>query len=531
MSNVVVIFEPSGLRVSVESGTTALEAARQVGLHIPSDCGGRGTCGKCKIIVHPQGEPSASDREHLSAEEIENGIRLACKSQLNVRTRVLLLSKEAQVKILTTSETKEWTIDSGMEDQYGIAVDLGTTTIVAYLLDLSNGVQIAQVQSLNPQTAYGEDVISRITFASREIDGSKILQQRVINEFNHQITQLLERTDVNRNQISRITIVGNTAMHHLLLAADTGTLGRAPYQPSISGPTIMNPLQLGIQTKESSELYLPPNIAGFVGGDTVGFILSQRLDKVDDVVLGIDIGTNGEIVLSDHGKMYCCSAAAGPAFEGSTILHGMRGQKGAIEYLSIIDKDDKPDISVIGQSSPRGLCGSAIVDVVAELHRTGIVDDSGRMHKQSIRVQDDEKHGPSYVVVTKEENVQRNQIIFTQKDVRQVQLAKAAIQAGSALLLEAAGKDVSEIDRVLLAGAFGNYIRPESALAIGILPKVEVSQIIPVGNAAGEGAKGLLLSKKSRDLAEKLVTETQYIELSSQEKFQEIFLKSISLLQ
>ncbi|MCK5389011.1 MAG: DUF4445 domain-containing protein, partial [Candidatus Thorarchaeota archaeon] len=341
---------------------------------------------------------------------------------------------------------------------------------------------------------------------------------------------LLDTTEVTVDQLTRICIVGNTAMHHLLLAADTESLGRSPYQPSIIEPITMNPQELGLQTNNTSELYLPPNIAGFVGGDTVGFILSQRLDLADDVILGIDIGTNGEIVLSDQGKLYCCSAAAGPAFEGSSILHGMRGQTGAIEYLSIIDKDERPDISVIGEEFPRGLCGSAIVDTVAELHRTGIIDSKGRMHKKSKRVIDDEKHGRSYIVVNQDESMEGNRILFTQKDVRQVQLAKAAIQAGFRLLLDTVGKDVSEVTRVLLAGAFGNYIRPESALAIGLLPKVEISQVIPVGNAAGEGAKGLLLSKKSRDLAKKIVANVKYIELASDKKFQDVFLDSISLL-
>ena len=437
---------------------------------------------------------------------------------------------KAHIKILATSEVKDWVIDSGLQDQFGIAIDLGTTTIVAYLLDLSNGIQIAQVESLNPQTAFGEDVISRITFSSRDKDGSKILQQIVVNEINQQISQLLEKIKIHHDQISRITIVGNTAMQHLLLGANTDSLGRAPYQPSISGSVTMNPQHLGIQASDASELYLPPNIAGFVGGDTVGFILSQRLDRVKDVVLGIDIGTNGEIVLSDKGKLHCCSAAAGPAFEGSTILHGMRGQTGAIEYLSIVDIDEKPELFVIGESDPQGICGSAIVDIVAELHRTGIVDDSGRMQKISKRVQEDVKHGLSYVVVENGETKEGNRIIFTQKDVRQVQLAKAAIQTGVTLLLETIGKDVTEIDRVLLAGAFGNYIRPESAIAIGLLPNVDISKVIPVGNAAGEGAKGLLLSKKNRDLVEKLAMRIQHIELASEGKFQEVFLKSISLL-
>lgn len=529
MSNTLVIFEPSGLRVSVEHETTILEAAREVGLHVSSDCGGRGTCGKCRVIVQPAGIPSSRDLEHLSKEEIENGVRLACTFQIKEQTRVLLLRSKGQVKILTTSESKELDIDLGQQNQYGVAIDLGTTTIVAYLLDLSTGVQFGQVESLNPQTAFGEDVISRITFASREKDGSRILQQRVITEINLQISKLVEKTRINRNQISRICIVGNTAMHHLLLAADTEPLGKAPYQPSISGPTTINSQQLGIQLRDSSEIYLPPNIAGFVGGDTVGFILSQRLDQVDDVVLGIDIGTNGEIVLSEKGKMYCCSAAAGSAFEGSTILQGMRGQSGAIEYLSINDIDDKPEISTIGGGTPLGLCGSGIVDVVAELLRTGVVNESGQMQKESKRVVDDEKHGRAYIIVKDGETPTGNRIIFTQKDVRQVQLAKAALHTGIKFLIDTVGKDVSDIDRVLLAGAFGNYIRPESAIAIGLLPKIEVSKVIPVGNAAGEGAKALLLSKKNRELVERLVTETQNIELASQERFQEVFLNSISL--
>ncbi len=531
MTVIIVVFEPSGLRVSVDKGTTVLNAAREVGLHISSECGGRGTCGKCKVIAQPVSVPSPSDLEYLSSREIEDGIRLACKLNLTEKTRILIPGNEEYVKILTKTDSKEWALDSGLQKQFGIAVDLGTTTIVAYLLDLASGVQLAQVQSLNPQTAYGEDVMSRITYASKGKTEARTLQQSVVSALNQLLAKLLDTTSVTVDQLTRISIVGNTAMHHLLLAADTYSLGRAPYQPSIAGPITMNSQELGFKTTKTSELYLPPNIAGFVGGDTVGFILSQRLDLVDDVILGIDIGTNGEIVLSDRGKLYCCSAAAGPAFEGSTILHGMRGQTGAIEYLSIINKENKPDISVIGEESPRGLCGSAIVDLIAELHRTGIIDNSGRMHKRSERVIEHEKHGRSYVVVEPGESLEGNQILFTQKDVRQVQLGKAAIQAGFRLLLYSIGKDVSQVDRVMLAGAFGSYIRPESALAIGLLPKVEISQVFPVGNAAGEGARGLLLSKKSRDIAERIVADVKYVELASHEKFQEIFLDSISLLQ
>ena len=381
---------------------------------------------------------------------------------------------------------------------------------------------------MNPQSAFGEDVISRIKYASKD-GGAETLQHLVIDLFNQQITQLLGNSHVNPNQLTRMVVVGNTVMHHLLLRADTQPLGVAPYQPSITGQTTINAQQLGLKIGATTEVYLPPNIAGYVGGDTVGFILSQRLDRVNDIVLGVDIGTNGEIVLSNQGKMYCCSAAAGPAFEGATILHGMRGQAGAIEYLSINDKDERPQIEVIGGGEPQGICGSAIVDVVAELHSAGILDDSGRIRNNSKRIVDDEKFGRAYIVVDKEESGAGNQILFTQKDVRQVQLAKAAIRTGCALLLEDAEIDVSEIDRILLAGAFGNYIRPSNALSIGLLPNVDLSRVFPVGNAAGEGAKGLLLSKKNREIVERIVEEITHVELSSHRKFQETFLKFIGI--
>jgi uncharacterized 2Fe-2S/4Fe-4S cluster protein (DUF4445 family) len=531
MSQVMVIFEPSGLRVLVECGTTILDAARNTGIHIASDCGGRGTCGKCKVIVEPACDPSSHDLEYLTKEELAKGFRLACKIQVHEKVRVLIPQSQDLVKILSTTNVKQWKIDKGLDNEIGVAIDLGTTTLVAYLLDLSNGVQLAQDESLNPQTAYGEDVISRITYSTREKKGAQILQQRILNSIDQLISNLLKKPSVENYLLTRIVIVGNTAMHHLLLGANTESLGKAPYQPSISGPVLTNSQELGLKAGNSADVYLPPNIAGFVGGDTVGFILSQRLDKVDAAVLGIDIGTNGEIVFSDHGQLYCCSAAAGPAFEGAKIVHGMRGQSGAIEYVSIIDKDERPDISIIGEELPRGLCGSAIVDMVAELHRVGIVDDSGRMKRVSSRVIEDPKFGLSYVIVSKEENNDTNHIIFTQKDVRQVQLAKAAIQAGTKLLLQAAGRSIEDINQVLLAGAFGNYIRPESALSIGLLPRVSISQVIPVGNAAGEGAKGLLLSKKNREIVERFVASINYVELASHEKFQEVFLDSISLLQ
>jgi uncharacterized 2Fe-2S/4Fe-4S cluster protein (DUF4445 family) len=315
-------------------------------------------------------------------------------------------------------------------------------------------------------------------------------------------------------------------MHHLLLRADVKSLGVSPYEPSIRDALVTSGSKIGLLSTPNVEVFLPPNIAGFVGGDTVGFILSQRLELSEQIIVGIDVGTNGEIVLSKRGELSCCSAAAGPAFEGATIRNGMRGQEGAIEHVLIKDPDNPPEITIIGDVSPQGICGSAIVDIVAEMRRTGIINEKGVMQSTSPRVYRDDDFGLSYLLV--EEAVTSRKISFTQKDVRQVQLAKAAIHAGITILLQEAGIATSDIDFVMLAGAFGSYIQPESALRIGLLPPIKRDQITQVGNAAGEGAKALLLSSEARKVANDFVSKVKYIELAAHDEFQSIFIDSIA---
>jgi len=525
----IVIFEPSGLRILTDEQTTFLDAVRMVGLHLQSDCGGRGSCGKCEIILQPAPEPTPEDERNISLEDRLRGVRLACQHNVRTDTRAVIFKQRGEVQILTAgvSRLEEWSPDSGHEGQFGIAIDLGTTTIVAYLLALSSGVQICQKASLNPQAIFGEDVISRISYATKEETGLSELTKMVTSEIDSIVGSLVECSGIQMDSISKMSIVGNTAMHHLLLGADVKPLGLAPYEPSIRDAVVTTGLELGLLPTRNIEVYLPPNIAGFVGGDTVGFILSQRLDLSDEVVLGIDIGTNGEIVLSNRGALSCCSAAAGPAFEGATIRYGMRGQSGAIEYVTIEDPEEPPEITVIGDGVPRGICGSAIVDTVAEMKRSGIVDNTGRMQSTSQRVYHDDEFGLSYLLV--EESASSRRISFNQKDVRQVQLAKAAIKAGITILLQEADVTVSDLDSVMLAGAFGNYIRPESALQIGLLPPVERNRIIQVGNAAGEGAKILLLSSEAREIANDFVSKTKYVELASHDDFQSIFIEATSL--
>ncbi|MFW9962493.1 MAG: ASKHA domain-containing protein, partial [Candidatus Sifarchaeia archaeon] len=529
MATKIVTFEPSGLKIDVDETTTIIDAARRLGLHLPSECGGHGTCGKCLVSVEPPPLPSEVDRTYISESDIKKGIRLACqhRTQRDIHVAISQTIDSAKILVDSVLSSAKWNIDRGLENQKGIAIDLGTTTIVAYLLDLETGTQIGHAASLNPQIMYGEDVMSRITYAVVEAGGADALKDAVLRRIEELIIELTASREVGLQNLSRLVIVGNPAMHHLLLGLDTKSLGMAPYEPITKNALNMSGEELGFATIKDVGVYLPPNIAGFVGGDTAAFILSQRLDTTDKIVLGIDVGTNGEIILSIGGELFCCSAAAGCAFEGATIRHGMRAQEGAIEHFSISDPLKTPQISVIGDGEPKGICGSGIVDIVAELKLSGIIESNGKMLESS-RVIDLEGE-KAYTITKPSENKSHQLLILTQNDVRQVQLAKGAILAGASILMESAGVKVTDIDMLLLAGAFGNYINPKSALAIGLLPPVGTEKVIPIGNAAGEGAKRMLLSLKERDLIESVVKRVKYLELAQYSNFARIFSRSTIL--
>ena len=529
MSRKTVVFEPSGLRIDVEETVTILDAARRLGLHISSECGGNGTCGKCLVSVEPPPRSSESDKTHISESDIKDGIRLACQHRIQKNIHVATGLSTSLAKILTdgTLSSAEWDIDKGLENQKGIAIDLGTTTIVAYLLNLETGIQIGHVATLNPQIMYGEDVMSRITYAVSEDIGAEVLRDVVLRRIEDVVMELISSAKVDYQDLSRLVIVGNPVMHHLLLGLDTESLGKAPYIPAIKKSINKSGKELGLVSAKRINAYFPPNIAGFVGGDTAAFILSQRLDTTDKIVLGIDVGTNGEIILSIEGELFCCSCAAGCAFEGATIKHGMRGQEGAIEHLSILDPNEAPQFTVIGNTTPKGLCGSGIVDIVAELKAAGIIRSNGKMLESS-RVIDFEGE-KAYIVTRPDENNSEKLLLFTQNDVRQVQLAKGAILTGASILMKSAGVDVTDIDMLLLAGAFGTYIDPKSAMSIGLLPPVDPEKIITVGNAAGDGAKRMLLSLKERTLIENVVERIKYVELMQYDDFTRIFARATIL--
>jgi uncharacterized 2Fe-2S/4Fe-4S cluster protein (DUF4445 family) len=415
---------------------------------------------------------------------------------------------------------------------HGVAVDIGTTTIVGMLLDLETGEELAVASATNPQVAYGDDVVSRINHARTHPDGLRTLQQAVVGCLNDIIGQLCRRARVRRRDIYEVVVVGNTTMAHLLLGVNPEFIAQAPYVGAWRSARTVGAREVGLRLHPRGQLTILPNIAGFVGSDTVGVILATRLLESERVELAIDIGTNGEIVLGSRGRLLCCSTAAGPAFEGARIRFGMRAAAGAIERVTFAED---VHCEVIGARSPLGMCGTGLIDAVAELLRVGVVDAGGRLRppeevgevpepiRRRVRRHSD---GLIFLLVGREEGAPED-IYLTQRDVREVQLAKGALFAGIRTLERELGISDADISRVLLAGAFGNYIRRDMALRIGLLPALPVERVEFVGNSAGTGAKMALLSTGARSAAERISRTVEYVELAASADFQDTFAEAM----
>lgn len=414
---------------------------------------------------------------------------------------------------------------------YGLAIDLGTTTIVVKLVDLRSGTVEAVASSVNPQRVYGEDVISRIQYAGQSRSHRRRLQSLVAKAINGLIDEVLGEAKIRRNRIYEAVIVGNTAMLHLLIGVDARFLAQYPYVPAFRAALRLDARELGLRIHPRGRVYLLPAIGRFVGGDTTGVILATDLLRRESLTLAIDIGTNGEIVLGRRGWGIACSTAAGPAFEGATIVHGMRAEKGAIDALWLDNGELK--FHVIGEVQPRGICGSACIDLVAVLLSVGAIEPSGRMLPPEDlppdvpanlreRVRRGER-GVEFVLA----EVEGRTITFTSSDVRQVQLAKGAIATGMQLLLRRAGVGIADVDQILVAGGFGNYIRPENAIRIGLLPPVDPGKIRFVGNAALTGAEMALLSRKAREEASSAAAQVEYVEIAAEPEFQDLFAENM----
>jgi uncharacterized 2Fe-2S/4Fe-4S cluster protein (DUF4445 family) len=400
----------------------------------------------------------------------------------------------------------------------GFAVDLGTTKIAAYLVDLETGADLAAAGAPNPQIGYGEDVISRLNHVHRNADGGRVLAAKVEGTLNELLAQLLTQAGASAAQVVDACIVGNTAMTHLLLQLPVRQLAVSPYVAAVGSALTVRAADLRLDMAPGATVYIPPCIGGFVGADHVAMILASDLDRRDKVVLGVDIGTNTEIAIHKPGMSFLTSAscASGPAFEGAHISDGMRAASGAIEKVRITPTE--VEMTTIDDAPAVGLCGSGIVDVAAELYRSGLVNQRGRFQKESNRVGDG-RFGPEFCLVPANESGSGRDVIITQKDVNEIQLAKGAIHAGLQILLEATGTVPEEVDEVIVAGAFGSFLNIENALAMGLFPELPHAQFRQVGNAAVVGAKWMLISREARRRAEKIAGSTVYNELTTYPRF------------
>jgi uncharacterized 2Fe-2S/4Fe-4S cluster protein (DUF4445 family) len=555
---VQVEFIREGIIVRVPKGTTILDAARQAGVQIESPCNGSLVCGKCRLENEAISPISAIAlrRDAEYPQEAPPTYVLACASCLIGDARVETRVKEAgTMDILTEGQgivgdiesplRKVYMPDMGFtrvfldnklaceeagdtsDECYGVAVDIGTTTLVCALVDLSTGAELATEASLNPQTVYGQDVLSRIKFASNAV-GLTLLHDEITSEIDRLIGVAAERINVPRNRVYEIVFCGNTCMLHLALHVDPSPLGRYPYLPEWRGDSYEPAQKHGIEISPIGRIYLPPVISAYVGADiTAGLIAANLLDE-ERTVLFIDIGTNGEMMISRKRKLTATSTAAGPAFEGMNIAFGMRAAPGAIEAAEF-NPDDGLSIRTIGGKEPIGICGSGLVDVVGILVSQGIIRQSGRFANEK----ELEKMGANINRLGRvgKENVfyLSDNVYLSQKDVRQLQLAKGAIRAGIEILLAHLDIRESDVDVVKIAGSFGYHLKPTALTQIGLLPDAFKEKIEFVGNTSKIGGRLFLLNRRYRERMRESLARVDVLELSDRKDFQEVFVRCLGM--
>jgi uncharacterized 2Fe-2S/4Fe-4S cluster protein (DUF4445 family) len=646
-----VIFQPSGRRASAVEGDDLLTVARRAGVDIESACGGKGSCGKCRVRLETPSTGSIppvteAERRLLGPGLLDSGLRLACQVRPLGDVRVFVPEESRRAATTGTKEARErvreldpavkvYTLASpgpatgrppdeaallaALEGQHGLvgleiepealsalssfadassgappkaragaattsgeglaaavwqdgatassggstplgarvpgtvlsawpathprrllglALDIGTTTIAGYLADLSTGEILGSGSALNPQIAFGDDIISRMQYAAHHPEGAAELQRVVIDEVNKLTSRIAKRTRTKTGDIMDAVMVGNTTMHHLFLGIDTDSLRKAPFEPAVQEATNRKASTLGLSFHPACRLYALPNEAGFVGADNVAVIIAEEPYRQDEVILLIDVGTNGELVLGDRRRMLSASCATGPAFEGAHIEHGMRAAPGAIERIRIDPETLGVSFKVIGndawntdlpagQVKARGICGSGIIEAAAEMFKAGVILPDGGFdpHLSHQRILLEDGRPRKLIIAREDESVTGRAITVSLKDIRAMQLGKAALRAGAEILLDLYGVDKPE--RVVLAGAFGSYIDKHAALAIGMFPACDPEKVSSVGNAAGDGALMALLAVSKRREAEWAAAAVEYVELAAVPDFQEHYIQAM----
>lgn len=411
----------------------------------------------------------------------------------------------------------------------GLAVDIGTTKLAAYLVELETGRTLASAGSMNPNIGHGEDVVSRIAYTMDGEDHADELQRALVEALDDLTRELCERAGHSSKEVHEVVLVGNTCNHHLVLGLPVDQLGRAPYVPALSAASDVKARELGLDLGPGANVHLLPNVAGFVGADHVATILASGIHEMDDVVLGLDIGTNTEVVLAVGDRLLSCSTASGPAFEGAHIHDGMRAAPGAIERVRLLEGPQRIEYQTIESAPPVGLCGSGIVDAVAQLREHGVLGSNGSMRPGSHPRLRGEGSDAELLLVPAGERDAPSDVVITRKDINQIQLAKGAIRAGIDLLLAEAGLAAGDIDQVLIAGAFGTYLNLASAISIGMVPSLPEERFIGLGNAAGMGAKMALVSREHRERAQEIARRVEYVELTCHRDFMDTYMEALML--
>ena len=598
--------------IEARPGKSLLDALREGGIAVRSDCGGIGECGKCKVVIEKGvvGEVTEAEKRFLSEDEVGKGYRLACQVRLSEGEYIIWIPPESLLqryrsadvgferevrpspvvrkiyvsvkpasledvradiervldevskhvdvesldidlyvvrKVSHVLRESNWSvtlvlwnnkvldIESGdtRSKLYGVAVDIGTSKIVLHLVDLSSGETLAIESMPNPQASFGADIISRITYAMQSQDNMLRLQQLVVKAINMLIEKAATRASIDKKWIYEVVVAGNTAMHHLFLGINPKYLGYSPYVPAVRRGIHASAKELGIEINERGVVYALPVIAGFVGSDALADAVAVGLDECREPCMLIDIGTNTEIILNTGKEIYACSTPAGPAFEGASISFGMRAVAGAIDQVFIyFDKklnDYNVKYSVIGNTKPIGICGSALIDAVANLRRLRLINSRGRFSNVNSRRITAENNKKRFVIAWASETGIGKDITIDEKDINEFILAKAAVATGIEVLLKHAGIDVENIERIYVAGSFGTYINAENAMEVGLLPKTDIRKFTFVGNTAISGAKMALKSAEIRKRFEELAKNVEFVELAAHPLFKQIFIKNISL--
>ena len=414
------------------------------------------------------------------------------------------------------------------EENFGIAFDIGTTTIVGYLINLNNGKIYAVDSKLNSQTAYGEDLITRLTYIKDFEENLQKLNSLVIKDLNEIISKVCTKANIKPSQIYEATVVGNSVMHHIFLGLNPVNIGLSPFIPVIQQGLNIKAERLNLNILKSGNIYTLPIVAGFVGADTIGVILSSQIFNEKELTLAIDIGTNGEIIIGNSKILAVGSCAAGSALEGAHIGDGMRAAAGAIDKIKINPIDFEVTYTTIKNKKPIGICGSGLVDAIAEMLKSKIITRSGNFNREITNhdrfIKKDKNN--EFIIVKQEETSLDKDITISQNDIRQIQMAKAAFYAGTEIILNNLRSNL-KIDQVFLAGAFGNYINANNAKFIGMIPDVQDDKIYQIGNAAGIGAQHCLLNKNLRTKAQKLLKDIQYIEIAVDKGFQKEYAEAM----